>query len=201
MRSMTIEELYEHLYSPQFQKEASGIFYNYYIYLYPPANEYDMRNQIQEFKKRLKRPATFVNPMTLDLFETFCEFLKEQFFGNESMLDVVFEKDKYTPSDVTEELTYEANSEAFCQFVHDKIDAFLKEDDGLKKPYVFIYGIGKMYPYLRTNTFLTSYEPFNETNKYKIILFYPGEQDGNSFSLFNILHDDHTYRAILLVNE
>lgn len=201
MRSMTIDELYEHLYSPQFQKEASGIFYNYYIYLYPPAKEYEMRSQILEFKTRLQRPATFVNPMALDLFETFCEFLKEQQFGEKSMLDVAFEMDKENPEAVTEELTYEANSEAFCQFIHDKIDTFLKKKDGLKKPYIFIYGIGKMFPYLRTNTFLTLYEPFNETDKYKIILFYPGEQEGNSFSLFSALHDDHTYRAILLVNE
>jgi hypothetical protein len=32
-------------------------------------------------------------------------------------------------------------------------------------------------------------------------VFYPGQQDGNSFRLFNTLQDNHTYRAILLLNE
>ena len=68
-------------------------------------------------------------------------------------------------------------------------------------PYVFVYGIGKMYPYMRSNEFLTAYEEFNDTSKYKIILFYPGHREGNSFVLFDTLHDQHSYRAILLVNE
>ena len=32
MRNMTIQELYDHLNSPEFQKTDGNIFYNYYIY-------------------------------------------------------------------------------------------------------------------------------------------------------------------------
>ena len=201
MKSMTIEELYDHLNSPEFQQTQSDIFYNYYIYLYPPQDEYKMRDQIQEFKERLKRPTSFVNALTLDLFDAFCDYLKEQAFGPDSLLDVVFEQDKQHPEAVTELLTSEANSDRFFKFIHDRIAEHIKQNDGLKKPYVFIYGIGKIFPYLRTNVFLTAYEPYNDTDKYKIILFYPGGQEGNSFTLFNALQDHHTYRAILLVNE
>lgn len=200
-KSISIEELFERLNSKQFQKEASDIFYNYYIYLYPASQEYEMRKQIAEFKERLKRPNSYANPMTLDLFDTFCEFLKTEHFGPQNMLDVILEQDKVDADSVTQALNAEAESDAFLMFVRDKINAYLNDNDGLNKPYIFVYGIGKMFPYLRTNTFLTQYEKYNETDKYKIILFYPGEKDGNSFSLFNKMHDDHTYRAILLVNE
>ena len=58
-----------------------------------------------------------------------------------------------------------------------------------------------MYPYLRVNEFLALYEDFNLTNEYKIIVFYPGNREENSYKLFHVLHDSNTYRATLLINE
>ena len=74
-------------------------------------------------------------------------------------------------------------------------------DTDNKKPYIFLYGIGSMFPFMRTNVFLSNYEEFNSTSKYKIIVFYPGNSEGNSFSLFGHINDQHTYRAIKLINE
>ncbi len=202
MKSMTIPELYNYLCSPHFQDEKSGnIFYNYYIYQYPASKEYEMRRQIREFKEKLERPANFVNALILDLFTVFCDYLRSESFGKQSLLEMTFEEEQSVPNDVTEELTHEANSDEFLCFVHERIMEHICSNDGYKHPYVFVHGIGKMFPYLRCNVFLTSYEKYNKTDKYKIILFYPGHQEGNSFSLFDTLHDEHTYRAILLVNE
>ena len=174
---MSIEELYDYLCSPQFLDEKSGnIFYNYYIYQYPACDEYD-------------------------LFTVFCDYLRKEKFGDTSLLEDTLEGDKVHPDLVTEELTAEANSDSFVSYVRDRILEHMEQNDGLKKPYVFIHGIGKMFPYLRTNVFLTRYEKYNDPSSYRIILFYPGHQDGNSFSLFDTLEDAHTYRAILLINK
>lgn len=202
MKRMTIEELYNYLCSPEFLDEKSGnIFYNYYIYQYPANKEYEMRRQIQEFKEKLERPTNFVNALELDLFKVFCEYLRNEKFGDTSLLDDTLEGDKTHPDMVTTELTSEANSDNFISFVRDKIKEHMATNDSYNKPYVFIHGIGKMFPYMRTNVFLTRYEKYNEPDKYRIILFYPGHQEGNSFSLFDTLEDSHTYRAILLVNK
>lgn len=202
MSSMSIQELYDYLNSPEFQNVKNGnIFYNYYIYQYPAKKEYEMRRQLVVFKQNLERPTSFVNAMLLDLFQVFCDYLKKEAFGSESLFDVTLEDDKTQPDMVTAELTNEANSDNFISYVHDRIDEYLRINDGLNKPYIFIYGIGKMFPYLRTNVFLTRYEKYNDTSRYKIILFYPGHQEGNSFSLFDTLEDAHTYRATLLVNK
>lgn len=202
MSSMSIQELYDYLNSPEFQNVKNGnIFYNYYIYQYPAKKEYEMRRQLVVFKQNLERPTSFVNAMLLDLFQVFCDYLKKETFGSDSLFDVTLEDDKTQPDMVTVELTNEANSDRFISYVHDRIEEYLKVNDGLNKPYVFIYGIGKMFPYLRTNVFLTRYEKYNDTSRYKIILFYPGHQEGNSFSLFDTLEDAHTYRATLLVNK
>lgn len=202
MNRMSIEELYDYLCSPQFLDEKSGnIFYNYYIYQYPASDEYMIRDQIQEFKKKLERPTSYVNALELDLFQVFCDYLRNEKFGDTSLLDDTFEGDKTHPDLVTEELTSEANSDNFIHYVSDRILEHMEQNDGLKKPYVFIHGIGKMFPYLRTNVFLTRYEKYNDPSNYRIILFYPGHQEGNSFSLFDTLEDAHTYRAILLINK
>ena len=202
MSSMSIQELYDYLNSPEFQNVKNGnIFYNYYIYQYPAKKEYEMRRQLVVFKQNLERPTSFVNAMLLDLFQLFCDYLKAETFGSESLFDVTLEDDKTQPDMVTTELTKEANSDNFIRYVHARIDEYLRINDGLNKPYIFIYGIGKMFPYLRTNVFLTRYEKYNDTSRYKIILFYPGHQEGNSFSLFDTLEDAHTYRATLLVNK
>ena len=202
MKRMTVEELYEYLCSPLFLNPRNGnIFYNYYIYQYPAREEYDIRRQIQEFSQKLMRPTNFVNALELDLFKVFCDYLSSEKFGDTTLLEDTFEGDRLHPDQVTLELTTEANSDGFISFVRDRIEAHMAMNDGYNKPYVFIHGIGKMFPYLRTNVFLTRYEKYNDTSRYKILLFYPGHQEGNSFSLFDILEDTHTYRAILLVNK
>ncbi len=202
MKRMTPEQLYNYLNSPEFQNTDGNMCYNYNVYQYPANEEYSMRRNILEFKELLERPSTYIKAMTLDLFEAFCDYLHGEPFGNTTLLSEALEGDKTSPDLVTEELTTEANSDYFMQYINELIEKHLSAiDDGLRRPYIFVYGIGKMFPYLRANVFLTKYEPYNETSRYKIILFYPGHQEGNSFSLFDCLTDSHTYRATLLVNK
>src|SRR3712207_668138 len=191
MTNMTIEQLYDYLNSPDFQKADGNIFYNYYIYQYPASKEYLMRQQIVDFKEKLERPTTYINAMILDLFQVFCDYLSEEKFGDRSLLEDTLEEDQAHPNMVTTELTTEANSDNFIHYVNERIKAHITQNDGLNHPYVFVHGIGKMFPYLRTNVFLTRYEKYNDTSLYKIILFYPGHQEGNSFSLFDTLPDSH----------
>lgn len=192
--------LYAKLESEEFQNAEGNIFYNYYIYQYPPEKEYYIREQILDFQARLARPSACINAMTLDLFKIFCEFLGSQTLGKETYLDSVFEVEKQDSEMGTNVLTELGNSDDFIQFVADHIKKHIDNDDEKKSPYIFVYGIGKIFPYLRTNVFLTRFEKYNNSTKYKIILFYPGHQDGCSFSLFDRLSDSHTYRATLLVN-
>ena len=205
MTSMTIAELYDKLKSSEFKTVDNSLFYNYYIYMYDADKEYEMRKQLQEFKENLARPTTFVDVVMLDLFDTFCEFLDSQPFGKKyaSRLQYVLEKDQdeTQTKSITTMLTNNAHRREFLEFVRDKIDLLSRENTHLEHPYVFIYGIGKIYPYLRTNEFLTAYEEYNKPSEKNIILFYPGHYEDNSFVLFNTLHDQHSYRSILLVNE
>ena len=201
---MTIDELYEKLSSRQFQDTQNGdLFYNFFVYQYPAEKEYEIRQQIKEFKEQLIRPINYVDVLTMNLFEEFCNFLDGQSFGklHPSYLKYLIEKDGTNPESVTKTLTNKANSDAFFQYIHNRIIEHISIKDNKIRPYIFLYGIGSMYPYLRTNVFLTNYEKYNQSSNYKLIVFYPGNVNKNTYHLFSMLNDEHTYRATLLIND
>lgn len=203
---MTIKELDDKLNSPGFQKPEFGdLFYNFFIYQYPAEDEYLIRKQIKEFKENLIRPINYVDVLTLNLFDEFCRFLdNKKFLNNPSMLKYLLDKEKSDPTksvNVESTLSRNAHSEEFVKYIHQRIMDHISIKDDKKRPYVFMYGIGSMFPYLRVNQFLSLYEDYNETSKYKIIVFYPGHRYQNTFHLFDTLQDNNTYRATLLINE
>lgn len=199
---MTIEELYAKLEDKFFQDTDTGsIFYNVYIFQYEPEEEYEIRDQIQNFKARLKRPNNNLDILIINLFEEFCDYLDRKAFGNNpSMLKYLLGKEEQGQSDsVANVLIKNASDEDFFKAIHDKIEQHLENENRLKKSFVFLHGIGQIYPYLRVNTFLSNFERYNKGEKYKLIVFYPGSAVENSFSLFNRLEDYNTYRSIKLI--
>lgn len=203
---MTIKELDEKLNSPRFQNPEDGdLFYNYFIYQYPADKEYDIRRQIKDFKVDLSRPMNYLDVLVIDLFKEFCCFLdKTSFLKNPSLLKYLLQKEKDKPEkagNVQSTLSRYAHSKDFLAYIHQIIMEHKAKKDEMRRSYVFLHGIGSMYPYLRVNEFLALYEDFNRTNEYKIIVFYPGNREGNSYKLFHVLHDQNTYRAILFINE
>lgn len=202
MRKMTINELYEKLCSEEFKNTENDIFYNFFIFQYDPEDEYEIRHQIEEFKAQLLRPVNYVDVLTINLFDEFCSFLDKKSFGKHpSYLHYMLERDETAHDAVTKSLTGKANSPEFYQYLHKRIIRHISIEDDKLRPYIFLYGIGSMYPYLRTSQLLANYEKYNESNRYKIIVFYPGESEGNTFRLFNRIDDEHTYRATLLLND
>lgn len=203
---MTIEKLDQKLNSPSFLDTENGdLFYNFYIYQYPSEREYDIRQQIKEFKENLKRPLTYVDVLTLDIFEEFCNFMdQKKFLKHPSMLKYLLNKeaqDATTAKNVQDTLTRNAHSPEFVRYLHDRIMEHKAKKDIYRRPYVFLYGVGAIFPYLRVNELLALYEDYNKTNEYKIIVFYPGHREDNSYRLFDSLQDNHTYRATLLIND
>ncbi|MCC8037088.1 MAG: DUF1788 domain-containing protein [Bacteroidales bacterium] len=203
---MTVKELYEKLCSPDFQNtEAGDLFYNFFIYRYPAEMEYQMRQEIEDFQKNLIRPTNYVDVLTLNLFDEFCAYLdQKRFLRHPSMLKYLLDKEATAPENarsVQDTLTRNAHSEEFVRWLHERILSHIDQKDEYKRPYVFLTGVGSMFPYLRVNELLALYEDHNETGRYKIIVFYPGERDDNSFKLFGSIADHHTYRATLLIND
>ena len=63
---------------------------------------------------------------------------------------------------------------------------------------VFITGIGKCYPLLRSHTVLNNLHQVIDS--VPVVMFYPGEYDGQELVLFGEIKDDNYYRAFKLVD-
>lgn len=201
--NMTVEELYHKLEDRSFQDTTTGtMFYNVYIFQYPAQEEYEIRKQITDIKSRLRRPSNNLDILTLNIFEEFCTFLDNKSFGKyPSMLQYLLDKEQKDAAAVQKTLIRNACSQEFFKYIDTRISEYKLLENNLHKAYVFMYGFGQLYPYLRTNTFLSNFEQYNTGESYKMIVFYPGHAEGNSFRLFNLLKDDNTYRSIKLINE
>lgn len=62
---------------------------------------------------------------------------------------------------------------------------------------LFLTGVGKVYPFMRSHKMLDSMQQvFSDI---PIVMFYPGEFNGQSLNLFDKFHDGNYYRAFNLL--
>lgn len=62
---------------------------------------------------------------------------------------------------------------------------------------VFITGIGRVFPYMRSHNILNNLQHIFDD--LPVILFYPGAYSGQTLTLFELFMDDNYYRAFNLV--
>ena len=90
--------------------------------------------------------------------------------------------------------------------LYDIIISILKAKGYLEKCFEFekargfdrITGIGKCYPLLRSHTVLNNLHQVIDS--VPVVMFYPGEYDGQELVLFGEIKDDNYYRAFKLVD-
>jgi hypothetical protein len=200
MANMTISDLYDELLSDkEWQDPLTGnLFFPAYIFTYPPENEYSIRVEIEGLNARLKRPNNYIDALILNIFDEFLEYLKSDKLGDESMYDLLLEKDLSDdpPAELRELLSEQANSLDFFNFVNAKAEAHFDLPSKFKKVYLFLYGFGSMFPFLRASTYLKNFE--QHVDGYKLILFFPGSYENKHYHLFNEFHDENIYRATLI---
>ena len=63
---------------------------------------------------------------------------------------------------------------------------------------VFLTGIGKCYPLLRSHTVLNNLHQVMD--HVPVVMFFPGKYDGQELILFGEIKDDNYYRAFKLVD-
>jgi hypothetical protein len=149
-------------------------------------------------KERLYRPNNYLNVMTLDIFQEFLLYLESTSFGKRKKLEFYLESEKGKPEQVNSALIKDANNHKFYDWIHDRITKHLEESIQHEVAYVFLYGWGAIFPYLRASKFLNNFE--KNVGKYKMIVFYPGKVKP-SYNLFGLVKDENLYRATTLIND
>ncbi len=161
---------------------------NYWIFDYPPQKELEVRERIEYLKKKNKNGADDFELVVFDLYDMIIDFLEEKNF-----LEKCFNFEKKSGLErITKAVS---NSMKFND--DDSIIVQHIKDNTPDNAVVFLTGIGKCYPILRSHKVLNNlHQAFV---KAPVVLFFPGTYNEQELILFNEIKDDNYYRAFKLV--
>ena len=174
---------------PSFRKNKGlGNEVGYYIFDYPPEQELLVRERVEYIRKKNEQSDDEYHIVVFDLYEIIIEILKEKGY-----LEKCYEFEKKRGFDritkaVGNMLRITAKDSLIVNYIRERTP---------EKAIVFLIGIGKCYPLLRSHTVLNNLHQV--IDNVPVVMFYPGKYDGQELILFGEIKDDNYYRAFKLV--
>lgn len=159
---------------------------SFYVFDYDPKHELIVRDHIEYIKKYFNRPTSKRKIIEFDLYKMMLEIAKEK-----EIFEKIFELEKQSGKDfLYNAMTNFAQPSIFLDKIKEEVEGY---------NVVFLTGIGKVYPFVRSHTILNNLQEV--LDKIPVILFYPGKYTGQSLELFGRFKDENYYRAFQLVDE
>lgn len=174
---------------PSFRKNKGlGNEVGYYIFDYPPEQELLVRERVEYIRKKNEQSDDEYRIVVFDLYEIIIEILK-----GKGYLEKCYEFEKKRGFDritkaVGNMLRITAKDSLIVNYIRERTP---------EKAIVFLVGIGKCYPILRSHTVLNNLHQV--IDNVPVVMFYPGKYDGQELILFGEIKDDNYYRAFKLV--
>lgn len=170
------------------QNKGLGNEVGYYIFDYPAEREMYVRERIEYMRKKNEESSDEYRIVVYDLYQIIIDILKQKGYL-EKCFD--FEKkrgfDRITKS-VGNMLRITSSDSLIVNYIKEKTP---------EQAIVFLTGIGKCYPMLRSHTVLNNLHQV--IDRVPVVMFYPGKYDGQELVLFGEIKDDNYYRAFKLV--
>ncbi|MDO4486384.1 MAG: DUF1788 domain-containing protein [Bacillota bacterium] len=174
---------------PAFRKNKGlGNEVGYYIFDYPAEQELYVRERIEYIRKKNENSSDDYKIVVFDLYEIVIDILKQKGY-----LEKCYEFEKKKGF---ERITKSVGNMLRITSSDSLIVKHIKENTP-EKAVVFIVGIGKCYPILRSHTVLNNLHQV--IDHVPVVMFYPGKYDGQELILFGEIKDDNYYRAFKLV--
>ncbi|MEA5083608.1 MAG: DUF1788 domain-containing protein [Lachnospiraceae bacterium] len=185
-----LNKLEDKIKLPNFRENKGlGNEVGYYVFDYPAEQEMVVRERVQYLISKYKNSD--VKLVVFDLYDTIIDLLEQEGFLD---LCIEFEKTKgllEITKAINEMLRMEEDNHSNELLSHIK-------DNTPKDTIVFLTGIGKCYPILRSHKILNNMHQF--IDNVPVVMFFPGKYDGQSLMLFGETKDDNYYRAFRLVD-
>ena len=161
---------------------------NYWIFDYPPERELEVRERIAYMKRKNRKEIDGFELVEYDFYDMIIDFLESKNF-----LEKCFDFEKKRG---LERITKAVTNSMKINEDDSLIVQYIKEHTP-KEAVVFLIGIGKCYPILRSHKVLNNlHQAFVRV---PVVMFFPGTYNEQELILFNEIKDDNYYRAFRLV--
>ncbi|MDO4548215.1 MAG: DUF1788 domain-containing protein [Clostridia bacterium] len=170
------------------QNKGLGNEVGYYIFDYPAGKELLVRERVEYIRKKNAAAIDGFTVAVFDLYDIIIDILLKKGYLEKCR---EFEKSRGF-----ERVTKSVGSVLRVTAADSLIVNHIK-NNAPKDSVVFITGIGKCYPILRSHTVLNNLH--QAIDDIPVVMFYPGRYDGQELILFGEIKDDNYYRAFKLV--
>lgn len=161
---------------------------NYWIFDYPPDRELEVRERIKYMQNRNAKGGEAFDLKVFDLYDIIIDFLDKNNFLEECYK---FEKKKGLErigKAVSNSMKINDDDSYIVQYI---------KDNTPENAIVFLTGIGKCFPILRSHKVLNNlHQAFVRV---PVVMFFPGIYNEQELILFGEIKDDNYYRAFKLV--
>ena len=160
----------------------------YYVFDYEACDEQVMRQKINDLIERNNPDLDGFRIVEYDIYQMIIDILEERGYIDKC---IRFEKEK------GRDYLYKAVSKLLRLTTDNNLIVKRIVENTPEHSVVFLTGIGKAYPFVRAHNVLNNlHQVFDKT---PVVMFYPGNWNGQSLSLFGTISDGNYYRAFPLI--
>ena len=161
---------------------------DYYIFDYNPKYELEVRGEIKYLKEKINSSNIGLKIIEFDLYNIILDILKSKGY-----LEKAFQLEKKRGKNtakkaVTKMLKLSSDSNLIVNYIKERYS---------KDSIIFITGVGKAYPLLRSHNVLNNLS--QQVDDVPVIMFFPGQYSGLDLVLFDTIKDSNFYKAELLI--
>ncbi len=175
--------------APEFRKgRGLGNEINFWVFDYSAEDETSVRSHVTHLQSSINQSRDDVRIVVHDLFEIMVKHLDEKGY-----LDKVLQMESVKGSEsivnpIKKTLRLTLADDVVAQTISENVDA--------EKDILFITGVGKAWPFIRSHTILNNLH--SRTDNTPVVMFFPGEYT-SELKLFGKITDDNYYRAFRLI--
>ncbi|SHJ23443.1 protein of unknown function [Clostridium amylolyticum] len=184
-----IDEILPKIVEPSFrQNKGLGNEIGFYVFDYEAEYELLVREKVKYIKEKAKS-AHGLNIVEFDLYDIILEILDSKGYLKKNFEIEEKKGSEFVLNATKKTLRLTLENDLVVDYVANGLEG---------ADIVFLTGIGKAWPIIRSHTILNNLHRIVE--KQPLVMFFPGNYDGGTLMLFNTLKDDNYYRAFQLVD-
>lgn len=174
---------------PSFRKgRGLGNETNFWIFDYSPGDEMAVRRHVEYLQTSINAERDDIRVVVYDLFEIMLGYLEERGYLNKVLQMEQTKGSASVVSPIKKTLRLTLLDDVIVKSIVEGVDT--------DKDILFITGVGKAWPFIRSHTVLNNLHSHIEGTP--LVMFFPGEYT-SELKLFGEIKDDNYYRAFRLI--